>query len=327
MRENRSKARAAGMLRTGGLIAAAAVAGVALPAAAWAQDGAAGGLKRPADASPLAQASGNDPLAQLNSQLDRFNEHVSHATCITPQLKNERIALLLARDEILRTLRRAEGNGVPIDPAVAQAYNALNDRVEAAGRDVYSHLKPCSAPPESATPPSPPPPPPPPPPVPHFYFGVGATYFFEPGTQFGLITGTAGYRITPNIGIELQGDVGVTKEKFDNGSTFKSSTGIDWSIYPMVTGYLPVGGSSELFLHGGYGWTRFGSKATSFSGSSSTSFEDHDTVGTGILGGGADIGLGDRASLRLQYDRLFFDNGSEGNRATATIIYQFSGPH
>jgi hypothetical protein len=170
---------------------------------------------------------------------------------------------------------------------------------------------------------APPPEPTSPPPTGKFYVGVGGSYFFEPDTHFWLVSGTVGYRITPHVGVEVQGDVGVTKEKFDNGSTFKSSTGIAWSLYPTVVGYLPVGGNSDLFLHGGYGWTRFGSKATSFSGSSSTSFEDHNTVGTGILGGGADIGIGDHSSLRAEYDRLFFDNGSEGNRVSLSFVHTF----
>jgi hypothetical protein len=166
-------------------------------------------------------------------------------------------------------------------------------------------------------------PPPSPPPAGKFYVGVGGSYFFEPDTKIGLVTGTLGYRILPNVGIEVQGDVGVTKEKFDNGSTFKSSTGIDWSLYPTVAGYLPVSDTTDLILHFGYGVTRFGSKATSFSGSSSSSFEDHETVGTAILGGGADIGINGDSSLRVEYDRLFFDNGSEGNRVSLSFVHTF----
>jgi hypothetical protein len=156
-----------------------------------------------------------------------------------------------------------------------------------------------------------------------FYVGGGGSYFFEPGTQIGLASALVGYRLTPHIGIEVQGDVGVTKDKFDNGSTFKSSTGIDWSLYPMVSGYLPVSDTTDLILHFGYGLTRFGNKATSFSGSSSTSFENHNTVGTGIVGGGADIGIGGDSSLRVEYDRLFFDNGSEGNRVSLSFVHTF----
>jgi hypothetical protein len=170
---------------------------------------------------------------------------------------------------------------------------------------------------------APPPEPPPPPPTGKFYVGVGGSYFFEPDTKIGLVTATLGYRLIPHVGVEVQGDVGVTKEKFDNGSTFKSSTGIDWSLYPMVAGYLPVADTTDLILHFGYGVTRFGSKATSFSGSSSTSFEDHNTVGTAIVGGGAEIGIGGGSSLRAEYDRLFFDNGSEGNRIGLSFVHSF----
>lgn len=180
---------------------------------------------------------------------------------------------------------------------------------------------PCSKPKPAQS--TPPPEPPSPPPAGKFYVGVGGSYFFEPDTKIGLVTGTLGYRILPNIGIEVQGDVGVTKEKFDNGSTFKSSTGIDWSLYPTVAGYLPVSDTTDLILHFGYGVTRFGSKATSFSGSSSSSFEDHETVGTAILGGGADIGINGDSSLRVEYDRLFFDNGTEGNRLSLSFVHTF----
>jgi hypothetical protein len=215
-----------------------------------------------------------------------------------------------------------------VQPEIGDPNHAFDQRT---GRNFFR--TPCAKPkPAQSAPPPPPPPPPPergsaiPPPTRPLggpYVGLGGSYFFEPDTQIGLASALVGYRLTPNIGVEVQGAIGVTKEKFDNGSTFKSSTGIDWSLYPTVAGYLPVGGGSDLFLHGGYGLTRFGSKATSFSGSSSTSFEDHDSVGTAILGGGADIGLGGNASLRLQYDRLFFDNGSEGNRAGISLVYHF----
>lgn len=211
---------------------------------------------------------------------------------------------------------QANGRMIGAYPEVADAKRAFDG---ASGRNFVFDADQCKRKPAKAIPP----PPPATPPTSQFYVGVGGSYFFEPDTQIGLVTATLGYRLTPHVGIEVQGDVGVTKEKFDNGSTFRSSTGIDWSLYPTLAGYLPIGGNADLFVHGGYGLTRFGSKATVFSGSSSTTFDDHNTVGTGILGGGAEIGLGGSSSVRLQYDRLFFDNGSEGNRLALSFMHRF----
>jgi hypothetical protein len=174
------------------------------------------------------------------------------------------------------------------------------------------------------------PPAPPPPPTPTFsglhsgatgpYVGIGGSYFFEPGTQIALAGGLAGYRLTPHVGVELQVDLGVTRERFDNGSTFRSSTGISWSAMPYVVGYLPVGPGAELFARGGYGAYRFHQTSTFFSGPTRTDFSSSSTVGAGALGGGVQIGLGGSGAIRADYQHLFFHNGSHADEVGITFV-------
>lgn len=167
--------------------------------------------------------------------------------------------------------------------------------------------------------------------------GLHGGTFFEPGTTIGVIGGSIGYRLSPVIGVELQADVGISKEKTDNGSTFRSATGISWDAYPLVVFYAPVLPNVEVFGHGGYGATRFNSSTTIFSGTTSTSFSGSTTVGTGVIGGGVQLEFDQNDAeplhdaqrrhganaLRLSYDRLFFDNGTAGNRVTVTFIHAF----
>jgi outer membrane immunogenic protein len=150
------------------------------------------------------------------------------------------------------------------------------------------------------------------------YIGLGGRYFFEPGTQIGLIEGIGGYRLGAHFAVEVEVGIGVTKQNDDIGA-FHSSTGISWTAIPYVVGIVPVASGVELFARAGYGAWRFNS---SF-GSGMTAVDSGNTVGVAAFGGGAQIAIGDRDRLRAGYTRLQFDNGSGANAVALTYVHAF----
>lgn len=303
------------------------------------------GSTRPADAP-------NAPYEALQRRLDAL-EATPSDSCVTPEERQELDAIKREVQQLDDNIRAAQATGVADRRAALQAA-VLHDHI----RDVEKHMQSqalfCPAP---QTPPPPPPetqvPPPDLPPsevipsngapppsgleqagvVPHggFYAGLGGSFFQENDVDIGLVQGVAGYRFLNYSGfilaIEAEVGVGVIDEE-DRSGSFRDSVGISYSTIPFIVGSVRVAPGVELFARAGYGVTRFNSSFSSSSsspggGSSSSSSSDARSEGTAAFGGGAQFRLGGRSSIRVDYTRDEFDNGTGADRLGVTFLYNF----
>jgi opacity protein-like surface antigen len=276
----------------------------------------------------------DEPYKSLVRRLDAL-ENIPSNSCVTPEEQRELDAIKAEVEAMDDALRAAQATGAADKRALIESA-ALHDHIRDVERHMAAQATFCPAPtprsdthvPQPSLPPAEVIPPRDAPPsrarldVAGFYGGLGADYFKENGVDIGLVHAIAGYRFGRFLGAEVEFGGGVIDEEDSSGS-FHDSIGITYTVIPAVVGHLPVAPGVEVFARGGYGVTRFKSSFSSTSGGSTSGGSASSSEGTAAIGGGAEFRVGDRGSVRFEYTRLEFDNGTGADRVGATYIFRF----
>lgn len=124
------------------------------------------------------------------------------------------------------------------------------------------------------------------------YLAVGATsYNFDTyGAEAKL-----GYKITDNVGVELQGTIGLTEQEI---TTNFSSNKVDHTIAGFATASLPVSDNFDIFVRGGYHTTQ-----RTYTQGLVTTFNEDGLA----LGVGGQYNLDTKNGVRVEYTYLDSD--------------------
>lgn len=152
--------------------------------------------------------------------------------------------------------------------------------------------------------------------APRAYGTLGYSQFENDQLTLGAVTGRAGYKFLPYVGVEAEASVGVDDESFDvsiGGSSGTIELKHDVAAYAVA--FLPIGKHVELFARAGYG---------------STSIEAS-TPSVTVTGDGESFNYGAGASVfygangvRADWTRKdFTDNGGEADTWSVSYIRRF----
>jgi outer membrane immunogenic protein len=153
--------------------------------------------------------------------------------------------------------------------------------------------------------------------APRGYAALGYGRVETEQADLGVVTGVAGWKLWPNLGVEAQASVGVEDEAFDvsiGGSSGVIELKHDIAVYAVA--FLPIGDHIELFARAGYGSTSIESSEPSVS-----------VWGNGEslnYGAGASVFLDGYNGLRGDWTRRDFqDNGGEADTWSVSFIRRF----
>jgi len=112
------------------------------------------------------------------------------------------------------------------------------------------------------------------------------------------IVGRAGYKVSPNFGVEVEGSVGISSDDIDDDAEL--STPFSVGAY-IVTSY-PVSEKFELF--GRVGYANVNVEVEAFGESDDSNFDGFST------GGGIQYNFSEKNGLRFDYTTLLAGGGS-----------------
>lgn len=152
---------------------------------------------------------------------------------------------------------------------------------------------------------------------PRGYAAIGYGRVETEQADLGVVTGVAGWKLLPYLGVEAQASVGVEDEGFDfsiGGSSGAIELKHDVAAYAV--GFLPIGDRIELFARVGYGTTAIESTEPSVS-----------VLGDGEsfnYGAGASVFLTSHDGLRADWTRREFqDEGGQADTWSVSYIRRF----
>ena len=150
---------------------------------------------------------------------------------------------------------------------------------------------------------------------PQIYVSGGYTHLDSEAGDLGALTGRVGAKLTPYLGVEGEGSIGVRNERRNVGDvSTKFEHRYDAAAYAVAS--VPVQPNLDLFARVGYGVTEIKAKALGFSAS-----EHLDSVN---YGAGAEYRLDGQNGIRADWTRRDFrDDGGEADTYALSFVRRF----
>jgi len=147
---------------------------------------------------------------------------------------------------------------------------------------------------------------------PTYYGTLGYTQLDTDNGDLGAITGRVGAKLTPNLGVEAEGSLGVRSDDVTfAGIDGKVKEKYDVAAYGVAT--LPVNPNFDLFARVGYGTTKL--KAEVAGGSRS------DTTESWNYGVGGNYYLDGQNGIRADWTRRDFVGNGNGEADAYSVSY------